>query len=836
MVKVSSGKTLNKVTYSFMRGNRGRNVIAVIAIVMTAVLFTTLFTAALSVIKTMNNQEMRMFMNSSHITVSGLARERLHEVSGYEKIKSYGYTVYMGQAENKQLSAIETEIRAGDAKGAAALLSRPDTGHMPEAENEIAMSTITLDLLGVPHELGSKIKLKYNKKSYVFQLSGWWQGDGLLPAQEIWVSEAFCSRNTKPAAEQSLSQGSEKGTYTLYLWCDNLFGLNAYMEDMAQQYQLQGNDEEILVNGAFDYFGEDAIPTGTIAAVLLIVFAAGYLIIYNVFRISVGNDLRIYGLLKNMGTTGRQLKSIVRRQALLLSCIGVPIGLALGFFGGKAMTPYLLSAEVEMGQAEVLFSANPLIFISAAVFSVCTVWVGCQMPCRIVSKVSPIEAMQMTIDRRAGVSGTSLRRIRPYSMAFGYIKGCWKKVALTVVSLALPLVLLNAAWSIFQSFDFDQYLDTYCSYDFEVSGLTHNRSTSDLRAVTPELVRELSNRDETQEVALVYASETKHRLGEKGYDNLNKIINQAEHQQYLYGYQLEKEWAFLEKGQVLSHIMGINQTVFSKIDFAEGRCDFQRFDRGDIVILGASSQGFGNYYELGDQVRLDFENGKSKVYTVAGIGDLPYDLEYPFAAGSVFDYTFFLPESEYLNMEGAENAMIAGVNVKPGTEKSYETWLARHTDSELFIRSRLAVLEECKGFAQRYYVTLGILSAVLFVVSLLNFFNVMSVEIMARRRELSLLEAVGMTKRQMRNMLLAEGLFYLAAAIAVADTIGMVIANSLVKNTVGQAFFFQYKMTLLPSFAIAPLMVGMIAAISLYHCKRMEKETIMERMRSLRTL
>mgnify|MGYP002295052973 CR=1 FL=1 len=49
------------------------------------------------------------------------------------------------------------------------------------------------------------------------------------------------------------------------------------------------------------------------------------------FQISVTNDIRFYGLLKTIGTTPRQLRRIIRIQALLLSLVGIPLGLLLGW-------------------------------------------------------------------------------------------------------------------------------------------------------------------------------------------------------------------------------------------------------------------------------------------------------------------------------------------------------------------------------------------------------------------------------------------------------------------------------------------------------------------------
>ena len=74
----------------------------------------------------------------------------------------------------------------------------------------------------------------------------------------------------------------------------------------------------------------DPIVVIAIAAMLLLIIFTGYLIIYNVFQISVTNDIRFYGLLKTIGTTPRQLRRIIRQQALTLSLAGIPLGLVRG--------------------------------------------------------------------------------------------------------------------------------------------------------------------------------------------------------------------------------------------------------------------------------------------------------------------------------------------------------------------------------------------------------------------------------------------------------------------------------------------------------------------------
>ena len=122
-----------------------------------------------------------------------------------------------------------------------------------------------------------------------------------------------------------------------------------------------------------------------ITAVLLLILFTGYLIIYNVFQISVAGDIRFYGLLKTIGTTPRQLRRIIRIQALILSAIGIPIGLIAGWLLGGRLTPVIVS---RLNAVVPVTSVSPLIFAGAALFALFTVLLSCRRPGRMAARVS----------------------------------------------------------------------------------------------------------------------------------------------------------------------------------------------------------------------------------------------------------------------------------------------------------------------------------------------------------------------------------------------------------------------------------------------------------------
>ena len=67
----------------------------------------------------------------------------------------------------------------------------------------------------------------------------------------------------------------------------------------------------------------------------------------------------------------------------------------------------------------------------------------------------------------------------------------------------------------------------------------------------------------------------------------------------------------------------------------------------------------------------------------------------------------------------------------------------------------------------------GVLSFVIGMIGILNFINTILTSIISRQKEFAMMEAIGMTKRQLTRMLILEGLYYAAITIAAAFTLGV---------------------------------------------------------------
>ena len=180
MVKIDNKDTLRLLTKRFLKTNRKRNLIAIISIMLTALLFTSLFTGSESLILSRREAETRQFMDCSHATVQNLTKEdgkkALTAIKNDKNVERYGRAIFLGIGRNPEFR-FQTEIRFADDNMAESFHCPPTTGTLPKKENEIAVSTLVLDALNLPHKLGEKLTLTWEKNGTLqtdtFILSGY---------------------------------------------------------------------------------------------------------------------------------------------------------------------------------------------------------------------------------------------------------------------------------------------------------------------------------------------------------------------------------------------------------------------------------------------------------------------------------------------------------------------------------------------------------------------------------------------------------------------------------------------------------------------------------------
>ena len=125
----------------------------------------------------------------------------------------------------------------------------------------------------------------------------------------------------------------------------------------------------------------------------------------------------------------------------------------------------------------------------------------------------------------------------------------------------------------------------------------------------------------------------------------------------------------------------------------------------------------------------------------------------------------------------------------------------------------------------------GALSFIVGLVGVLNFFNAILTGITTRRRELAVLQSIGMTSRQLRTMLALEGLFYTLGAVLLALALIVVTAPFVGPTLNGLIWFFTYHFTIWPIAVVLPLFGVLGVLIPVLSCRAAQRFSVVERLR-----
>lgn len=148
------------------------------------------------------------------------------------------------------------------------------------------------------------------------------------------------------------------------------------------------------------------------AAVALLVVVLSVIVILNIFQISVVQRIQEYGKIKAIGATKKQMKRLVFGEGMILALLGLPFGLLLGTLLGDGMIRLMIRLSDEIGTSGINFLSgfSPALLLLVACVTLLTVWIAIRRPIRSVSRISPVEAMKyQELTKGAGRAGSAGR-------------------------------------------------------------------------------------------------------------------------------------------------------------------------------------------------------------------------------------------------------------------------------------------------------------------------------------------------------------------------------------------------------------------------------------------
>ncbi|RLL82038.1 FtsX-like permease family protein [Mesotoga sp. BH458_6_3_2_1] len=338
-------------------------------------------------------------------------------------------------------------------------------GRLPERPGEIALDSFSAQLLGITPETGQKVSLDIGGKKRTYEVVGIVS----KARQESAMSKAFVEISPEEFSEISEESRVVKNAYFTVDAPNN--GIRVAALKVASDLEIR---DKTTYNGSLIYFLENLSPVNWPAVVLgLLVAVASMVSIYNTVQISVLERIREFGLLRAAGATPAQIRKVVFRESILVSLVGIPLGLATGVLLSFAIALYAGSQLTGLGGFSTMIT--PLSLLLGTILGFLSVVVSSLIPALRAGKVSPVEAMRQygvepsDFEVKGIVEGQSSSREKiPLKLAKRNMRRNLRTTIISVISMTMAATLFIAFSYFAGNFDTERIARGVVKSDFSI--------------------------------------------------------------------------------------------------------------------------------------------------------------------------------------------------------------------------------------------------------------------------------------------------------------------------------------------------------------------------------
>lgn len=864
-------EVIKRLSKRYFKNNRVRNLAAILAIMLTAFLFTSITSLIFSMSSSIQLSMQMQKGSKADGDIRYLTEEQYEELKNSDFIKAAGCRRFVGFASNA--SGHMVEINYADSVQQELTFCTPTHGKAPKAANEIATTDRALEALGVKAKVGETVPVEFTLRGETYQyemvVSGWWEATNDTGSLMI-VSEQFVKDNPDIFINTYAKDREITGTYM----ADVVLKDQRQIQKQLQEFALSVGGEPEQMNAdnyiacSQNQVGNAMLQPGMMmsAVVFILLFVvSGYLLIYNIFDISVMQDVRQYGLLRTIGTSTRQIKKIVNRQAFWLTLIGLPLGLLFGFLVSRMLLPVVMKFFQANALNAMKVSVSPLIFLIASVFTIFTVIISTRKPARKAARISPLEAIRYTGQEKKKTKETKRTHGAKLSyMAFSNLGRNKRRSVFIVLSMLLCIVLFNSIIVITQSMDEEKWISRSTKTDFTVYNSVAVNGVSPFQYREdglPDSVVDLINQQKGVEKERILYRNTRDDSDvtvDYKFEDMVCVHEEMEEDSVSKSYE---DGSFLRivpgtEDGYFGNVFGVSEAFWEDVTIYEGENNpdilKEKMKSGDYVIVGTiidrltgeaeEETALEKQLQIGDSITF-FKDGKEeKTCTILAKATV-VAMEYETNAGAngaryIGGDAPFLYMSDTKFKELYEEPTIFSYSFNAGQEQkeNLEGFLADFTGENTSVAYTSTKLLQEQLASNRNIVLLvgGMIGVILAFAGLINFTNMMVTNIITRRHEFAAMQSIGMTNRQLRRLIMDEGLYYAVGADVIGGLLAAILGMTVLKNVLNSPsmWYFTLRFTLVPAFFIAVIYLILAAIIPVVVLHFFNKGSVVERLRT----
>lgn len=771
MIRNNNMSIASRMAGNHLKSSRRKSITMISAVLLSAFMLFCIFTVGITYFQMLRIQNLRLQGGEYDALMYGVTDKQLEIcknnpyivktgllcISGYIAKTEYDKTpdIVLLYADQVYWDEMKSPVREWV------------KGTYPTEEDEVLVSEDALEKCGLAGlDVGDSFPAVYGEKDKefekVFRISGIWEGFGEKDA--FFVSEKFYKQTELKPSDVSSGR--------------LLIDLNKNIMTLEEQEALKeqmhlGKKQELIFTGDIGYSVQ--IFAGMIGFIFMICFSA-YLLIYNIMYLSVAGNIRYYGLLQTIGMTQRQILWFIDAQILWIGGIGITGGLLLGCGISFGLVPAIIrSLGITTGQSEsVMISFYPAVFLLTLVFTAFTIWMASRKPAKIAAKCSPMEALGYRPSARIKKGHRTAKGSLLWRMAKEQVTKDKRRSVIVMLSLAAGMTVLLSVTTLIRSQSPRNSVYNYRNFDLTLSNSTVRKEKKEerIQVFDQKLLKEIKAMEGIRNVEPVIYSEIMIPWEPDFIDEWMKKFYEV-WMEVPYEDDIQKYKDHLE--ECISSIIGITDTDFQALNqYLEEPVDEKAFLEGKTCLLFQSRLTFENQDVVGKTITcVQSENQENiRTFEIAGMTDISLYTAY-------LGYMPTIIVSDRVVKEFSEIPMISKVNIwydeayDKNTEKALFEKLAEIPHAEDYsYDSKIEDMEEIQR-AQGHMMEIGMgIVLILAFIGVMNYVNTSIGNIQNRQIEISVMESIGMTGKQVKKMLAMEGMIYAGGAWMMTWTAG----------------------------------------------------------------
>lgn len=759
--------TITEIAKANVKKDRTRSILIIISIALTTLLLTAVSGAGYGIIRLQLVNAAELY-GEFYGVYRDVTMESIEEMRRYAAFEEIGLSADYAEVDSDKtliLTCMDEKARAMSHTENAIV-----EGRYPEAENEIAAAPMFFRQLGVEDpRIGDRVTIAlrtdlrstYKPEEFVIC--------GLLRQGEI-ETDFMAACTSVKYYEKSVAAADRR--YKVLFSLDESLDLTFdNSEEVMRSLAVRcGIDErDVAANNNYLHWrlnpGTETIAVCALTCAGVVFFSV--IVVYNIFQVGVIQKIQEYGRLKAVGATRRQMRQIILREGMYLAGVGVPVGMLLGIAAARAALAVIIkemnAGGITLKMTGVSVLSVPLLILMAALALV-TVRIALRKPMRVVASVSAVEAMRyMDV---AGVGGLRRGRheLNVVTLTLANLASHKKRTVSTILTMGLSCVLFVVLANWLGNMDAEYMaraevwhgqFQLQLQFRLEDEAYPENNLDHILRAnpLDEELVQRIwaiPGVTDVRTQRIVYAEQTD-AAGERTGD--------------VYG------------------ILVLGREDFDRAvrnDEVEG-LDYDAMSAQDAVCYGTEFYLEDDGFEIGGTYHFSLYDGvQEKVWNPQMIASFRY-----LGANMAMTRDTY----EKMGFTGDTNCDI-WIDCAPADAAAVREALERLAEGAEHIRidSYQDQLAIAKLSTRVTKLPVYLICVIVAFISFMNMANTMITSIVTRKQEFGVLQAVGMTNRQLDQSLQLEGILLSAGTAAVSLVAGIPLGYALFRYCKSNSF------------------------------------------------